>query len=348
MLRSFSNKAIATKARAMYGGRITHSDYEELMKKRSVGDAAAYLRDNTHYREVLGQIDPGSIHRGQLEHLLRSLRYIHYQRLIAYDFGQQRLYHYIYRWDELQQLTALLRYLSGRGQGQAEGQYDFHYDRRLAGHTSYSFTGLVQVKSYRELVDFLGDSPYGRILGRFPPDSSGQIDLTGCEQALSAYYYNTQLSVVNKELRGEARAALKERFYQRIDEENLTQAYRLKRFFHSDPQYIRQSLLPFPTRSKKLIDAVIDAPGLGEVHAALRRAGLIAEGEEQEGDVIERAMLRQRARESKRDLRNSGCPPVVLRAYMTQLHIEQNNIVNIIESVRYGLPAEEMRGMLIL
>ena len=54
MLRSFSNKAIATKARAMYGARVTQADYEELMKKRTVGDAAAYLRDNTHYREVMG------------------------------------------------------------------------------------------------------------------------------------------------------------------------------------------------------------------------------------------------------------------------------------------------------
>ena len=76
MLRSFSNKAIATKARAMYGARVTQADYEELMKKRTVGDAAAYLRDNTHYREVLGQIDPAAIHRGQLENMLRSLRYV--------------------------------------------------------------------------------------------------------------------------------------------------------------------------------------------------------------------------------------------------------------------------------
>lgn len=348
MLRSFSNKAIATKARAMYGARVTQADYEELMKKRTVGDAAAYLRDNTHYREVLGQIDPAAIHRGQLENMLRSLRYVQYQRLIAYDFGQQQLYYYIYRWDELQQLTALLRYLSGRGQGQAAGQYDFHYDQRLAGHTSYDLTGLVQVKSYQELVAFLGDSPYGKILRRFPPDTSGQIDLMGCERALSAYYYSCQLSIVNKELKGEARADLKERFYQRIDEENLTQAYRLKRFFHSDPQYIRQSLLPFPTRSGKLLDTIVDAGDLQQVHAALAKAGLMDEGTELEGDFIERAMLRRRAKASKRDLRGASCPPVVLRAYMTQMSIEMENIINIIESVRYGLPVDEMRRMLVL
>ena len=31
---------------------------------------------------------------------------------------------------------------------------------------------------------------------------------------------------------------------------------------------------------------------------------------------------------------------------MAQLEIELDDIINIIESVRYGLPVEEMRGML--
>ena len=85
------------------------------MKKRTVGDAAAYLRDNTHYREVLGQVDAAAIHRGQLENLLRSFRYFQYQRLIAYNFGQQKLYRYLYFREEIQQLLGLLRYLSGKG-----------------------------------------------------------------------------------------------------------------------------------------------------------------------------------------------------------------------------------------
>ena len=59
-------------------------------------------------------------------------------------------------------------------------------------------------------------------------------------------------------------------------------------------------------------------------------------------------MLRRRAKASKRDLRGASCPPVVLRAYMTQMSIELENIINIIESVRYGLPVDEMRRMLVL
>ena len=37
MLKSFSNKAIATKARAMYGARVTAADCEELVKSARWG-----------------------------------------------------------------------------------------------------------------------------------------------------------------------------------------------------------------------------------------------------------------------------------------------------------------------
>ena len=177
MLKSFSNKAIATKARAMYGERVTAADYEELLKKRSVGEAAAYLRDNTHYREVLGQMDPATIHRGQLEHLLRSLRYIQYQRLIAFDFGQQELYQYIYAWDESRQLVAFLRFLGSKKGEQDREPYHSRYDRRLAEHASYDLEKMAELKSYRDLLDFFEGSGYGRLLRQFPPDAQGQLDL---------------------------------------------------------------------------------------------------------------------------------------------------------------------------
>lgn len=348
MLKSFSNKAIATKARAMYGARVTSADCEELIKKRTVGEVAAYLRDNTHYREVLAQVEPSAIHRGQLENFLRSLSYIQYRRLIAFDFGQQSFYRYRYFRDEIQQVVNLLRYLSGKGQGQASGQYDFHYDQHLVGQTTYDLEKLVAVQSWRELLEFFGDTPYGKILRRFPPDPSGQVDLMGCEQALSTYYYKGILTAIDREFSGGARTALREVTYQRIDWENLTQAYRLKRFFHSDEEFIRRSLLPFHTPSQKLIDQIIGADGVQELHAILNRAGLIPEGQDPGDGFIESVVLVQREKQSRKDLRNSPYPAVVLQAYMTHLEIELEDLINIIESVRYGLPPEEIRSMLIL
>ena len=348
MLKSFSNKAIATKARAMYGERVTAADYEELLKKRSVGEAAAYLRDNTHYREVLGQMDPATIHRGQLEHLLRSLRYIQYQRLIAFDFGQQELYQFIYAWDESRQLVAFLRFLGSKKGEQDREPYHSRYDRRLAEHASYDLEKMAELKSYRDLLDFFEGSGYGRLLRQFPPDAEGQLDLLKCEQAISANYYQRQLDIVDKELSGGAREAMRQVFLQRIDNQNLSQAYRLKRFFRSDPAFIRGSLLPFETPLSKTIGQMAEAENIAAVHSILDKAGLSQGGSPEDTDFIETAVQRIRAKQSKKDLRGAGDPPVVLHAYITQLEIELGNVINVIESVRYGLPPDEIRSMLIL
>lgn len=348
MLKSFSNKAIATKARAMYGARVTAADYEELVKKRSVGEVAAYLRDNTHYKEVLSQVEPSAVHRGQLENFLRSLRYIQYQRLIAFDFGQQEIYHYIYDWDESRQLFALLRHMSSQGNSQNKEKYNFRFDRRLAHRASYDLARMVEISSYQDLLSFFKNSPYGNILRRFSPDEKGQLDLIGLEQAISTYYYQTQLAIVDRELSGDARESTRQVFLRRIDNQNLSQVYRLKRFFHSDPAFIRESLLPFDTPLKKVIDQMIASGSVQELHAILEREGLAQGGSEEDTDFIERMVQSLRARQSKKLLRNSAHPPVVLHSYITQLEVELGNLVNVIESVRYGLPPEEIRSMLVI
>ena len=206
----------------------------------------------------------------------------------------------------------------------------------------------MAVGSWQELLEFFGDTPYGKILRRFPPDPSGQIDLMGCEQALSTYYYKWMLTAIDREFSGGAREALRKMTYERIDWENLTQAYRLKRFFHSDEAFIRRSLLPFRTPSQKVIDQLIGAGSTQELHAILDRNGFVPEGQDTEVGFIESVALIQREKQSRRDLRNSPYPAVVLQAYMTHLEIELEDLINIIESVRYGLPPEEIRSMLIL
>ena len=91
-----------------------------------------------------------------------------------------------------------------------------------------------------------------------------------------------------------------------------------------------------------------EAENIAAVHSILDKAGLSQGGSPEDTDFIETAVQRIRAKQSKKDLRGAGDPPVVLHAYITQLEIELGNVINVIESVRYGLPPDEIRSMLIL
>lgn len=346
MLGDYSDRAIASKVRAMYRYRLTPGDYEELMKKRTVGDIAAYLRDNTHYREALEQADYADIHRGQLETMLRGLMYGQYRRLLTFNYSGKRIYRYFYLKEEMVELLALLRSLSGREYDEEAERYRPPAGGWLDGNVTLDLEKLADVESIVELTGLLGDSPYGKLLKRFPPNEEGQIDFVRCEQAFYTYYYQELLTFVKSELSGQAAKATREAVYRRIDNQNIVQTYRLKRFFRSDEEFIRENLLPFKTSSQPLIDRMIAAPDVQRLHAILEEAGLAREGEVRERDYIESVILRLRAKQSRWDLHNSTHPSVVLYAYMTHLEIELEDIINIIESVRYGLPIEEMRKML--
>lgn len=83
--RSFSGQAMIAKAHAMYGKRLKSENYHELVRLKSVGDIAAYLKNTPGYADTLANIYPESIHRGQLELLLRKSVFNKYVRLARYD-----------------------------------------------------------------------------------------------------------------------------------------------------------------------------------------------------------------------------------------------------------------------
>ena len=85
MLTALSSKAIMTKAKAMYSRHLTPEQYREMINRRSVPEIAAYLKEETAYQELLSAVQPTSVHRGQLESMLRKARYNQYARLIHYD-----------------------------------------------------------------------------------------------------------------------------------------------------------------------------------------------------------------------------------------------------------------------
>ena len=65
-----SSNTISAKAKSMYGKRLTDADYKDMLRRSSVSDIAAYLKENTSYQTALAQVDTHNIHRGQLENLL--------------------------------------------------------------------------------------------------------------------------------------------------------------------------------------------------------------------------------------------------------------------------------------
>lgn len=347
MLENFSSKAIASKARAMYARRLSAGDCNEMMKKSSVGEVAVFLRDSTHYGRVLGSVDTENIHRGQLEERLREVRYDSYAALTRYCFSRSAgFYQYLFLWDEVEQIINLLRYI-GAG---SEGEYFFHYSKYLPRYCSYNLTQLVACRDFEAVTRVLAGTPYQAALRAHPPRSmegKNQLDMVFCERDLKVCYYDRVFALIKKEFSGGAARELREIFMNRIDAENIADAYRLRHFFKSTPDYIRSALLPYRTDSYRLIDHIIAAEDDAELSEILHGSRFGKDGMP-DTDFIENLTLREQEVTSRRLLRYSTHPAVTLVSYMTQMEIELENVINIVEGIRYGLPPVEIKKLLIL
>ena len=345
MLQAFSDNAIYAKCRSFFGERLTPADYGEMMKKSSVSEVAACLKESTHYRDVLSGADEGTIHRGQLENLLRNEKFRIYERIIQYDARRDGdFYHYIYLREEIDQLINLLMYLSGG----CDGEYFYRYSDYLKKHCAYDLDRVVLARSFDQLLEILAGTQYAKILEKDRPEGEDRFDLAACERNLNTYYYRSLLDTIDKEFSGETRRALHRLFLERIDAENIAGAYRLRRFFKNTPDSIRLNLLPFETPSRKLIDDIIASGTPAELEQVLRHSQLGEMMEEGDIQFIENITHRLRNHLSKRYIWYSSHPPVVMVALMTQLDLELENLINIIESIRYGLVPAEMKNLLVI
>lgn len=345
MLKTMSNNAILTKSRAMFGKRLTESDYNELMRKQSVPELAQYLRDNTHYEQVIGKIDVQSIRRGQLESLLRRSMFERYIKLIRYDSsGSEGFYHYIVVRSEIDQLLTAIRLLNS---GSMQDYY-FTMPAFLEKYARFDLASLGGANSYEQLLSVVKRTDYYKIMERYRPLEGQPVNIAACEAALLTYYFRHVFSAINKEFSGPGKKELEELFLMQIDIHNFAVAFRLRRYFNSPPQEVKACLLPFETQSKKTIAAIVNATSKEQIMEIVAKSKYGKDQKIDDLEYVESLVERTRYRRSLKDMRFSTNPSVVLTSFMLLCTEELNNIVNIVEGIRYGLDTADIKNLLIL
>lgn len=72
MGRLLSYSGISTKIRAMQSKLISESEIQEMLQFTSVSHAAAWLKRTPEYAKAWADLDENSLHRGQIEKLLKA------------------------------------------------------------------------------------------------------------------------------------------------------------------------------------------------------------------------------------------------------------------------------------
>lgn len=338
--------AIGAKAKAMYGKRISEAQYEELARKKSVAEIAQTLKSESSYKETLKDIHENAIHRGQLEVLLRQDLYARMDRLMRYANDKQKYYYLIMlKQIEIDQILSCIRTLISQDFTRSIANVPFYFKR----YTKLNVDAVMQSRSYEELMHALRGSNYETILRSFQTDDMNTFDYTACECALQQYYIDLIMRSIDRQCKRKQRKLLKQIWATKIELDNITKIYRYKKFFHADEQIIQNALITCDgTMPKQMLDKMIKVSDAKELLNLLANSPYHLHMDEKEYVYIEYYTDMIKYHLAKRHMHYTNASAIVYTAYMILAQREIDNIVHIVEGVRYGVAPEEIMSMVIM
>lgn len=344
MALASSAQAISAKARAMYGRCLTRQDFQNLLGCHSVVEVASYLKTHTHYAAVLTDINESTVHRGYLEAVLRRKLFSDYESLMHYDRSMnRRLSDYYIRKSEVEQILHCLHLMrAGRQQ-----DFLFSVPAFLTKSTRLDLKRMAVAQDLEELIQAMRYTPYAAILQRFMPCPVKQLPMTAVENALICYQYDTLFEEIDGLSRGQ-RQEMHRLFGVQADAINVSRIRRMKKYFHMTPDQIRPNLLSVsgnisPALLQRMVEAETDERVM---ELFFSTAGKWVD--EAQRTHLDDLPMRLPYFVARRYMHFSTYPLVVFASYIIITEIELDDLINIIEGIRYGLPPADIQAMLVL
>lgn len=343
MKQTMEYSALTTKIRAMLRGRLTAEEYGQLIQLRSVSEVAAYLKHNTRYMKVLRDVNEAYIHRGYLETLLRDLLKADLAAFYPFLNTAQKFFLNVFTVrGEIEIIKVFLRLL-----------YSKHSERFQVGkrgkelHTKgFEPERFAEAGSFSEFVQMLRHTQYYPMLSTFVGDETRQ-NLFDLEMSLDMYCTNLAQDYAKKYLKEEERNIVRKMYGTEIDLDNLLFILRAKKYYAFPPEKILPYLIRRGGRLKRQhISEIAESTDFEE---AIRLIGTTRYA--QAFDVQER-FLEKGAREFllHEFLHTFAANPYSIAAPLCYLHIKETeiqNMVTVIEGIRYGLPPEKIRDKIV-
>ena len=348
-----NHQATAAAIRSAYGHRLKAADYRELVSLHSVQEVVSYLKETEGYGDLLRGLEPSYTHRGYLEMLLKRNLFTQCLHFCSLEHLQNTPFFRFFIYDyEIRELIKKLLLMPEGVQA-----YISAMDAWLDPYFSFPMDRLARADSAAELIAAAAGTPYQAVLKKqLSPETGRPYDFTACEIALRACYLERILKEAESTVRGSDLEALRDLIGEQIDLINLINAYRLKCVFHAEEDTLRSMMLPIPGRlPRRTCDALYAAPNLDAFLEVLKttRYGRLLNGvtglsDPSDSIRLEHAFQTLRCRSARNALHFSSHAAVSLYAVHFLYQTEVQNLITIIEGIRYGKPASYMQELLVL
>lgn len=335
--------AIMAKARAMYGKRLTLQDYSALCACRSTGEIVSYLRSKTGYADAFENTVTAGIEEGYAEFLIKKLAYNRFATLCRYEmsFGEE-LHNYFIVKEEVSQILSCIKSILLKNTDKYVMSVPAFYTKSL----SLDAYDLMNTKTVPELIEALDSTAYKPLIEKCYASSA---DYLGYECEILNYFYEFEYKLISKKS-GRANRELFELLSTKADTQFIDKLYRAKKYFSETSQSSVKSLAPvhLTSLSQKQIKSLLGAKDEKELLTVLKGTKYKAYAEKiGKADYAEQAIQEENYKMYKHMLRFSTDPNVAMFCFMFLENIEIENIVHIIEGVKYRISPEEIKSLLI-
>lgn len=337
MKRAGENATIA-KIRAMHGRMLSAEDYKTLSAKKSISEVAQFLKEHSRLAGALDDIDVNTVHRDFLEEALRKQNFETFIRLRDFqNLGAGSFYNFVCERYELDQLASLvLSVRNGERYGFVKSLPSYFLPQ-----SELDFLALSKCTEISELCSELKKTKYASLADGIMSLSGSSPDGLAADMLFQRYHNDRLLKSIKDELPKKAAEVLAGAVKKDIDLRNTVIAYRLKTFFGFSSEQIKLCRLPISSTGVKLLDRMLACESEEQMMELI--TGDLSPKEDGSG-FIEIALARLRLRRAKKLLREQSLP-VAYYAFLELCDIETENVIHVIEGIRYGLKPDNIERL---
>lgn len=331
---------IVTKVHAMNRRLLSPAQYEELIQKGTVLEALEFLKTTPAYADVFSDAYAKNSHRDAIERRLMDSLYTDFIKLYRFSSMRERTFldGYFLHYEVMIVKWCLRNVMNTASPDVSLGSFETFFHR----HSKLTLEALNNCDTLEEFMAALAGSPYEKLF--MPIYNSGSRRLSDYETALDLYYFSSIWKLKKKKLSDAEQKDVGATFGARIDLLNLQWIYRCRRHFHMEDTDIYAMLIPIGHKLRMSdIQALVHVES-DEEFARIVAATPYSKWIPQEdltrlSEVSDRLLghlYRLRSRKNPYSL-------ATVNRYLYQKEDEINHLIPIIEGIRYGLSAEEIR-----
>lgn len=350
-MQNSNDGAVVAKIKAIYGKKIQKNQLIELSNCKSVSAIASYLKLNTSYSKILKNVDENTIHRGQLENLLKQQNFNNYEKIYHY-LSKRNVSIFKLAIEEFEMLEILRMVLLLNANNVKD--YITNLPTYLISKCGINLLKLAKVETYENLLTLLKPTQYYKPLKKLEPSNETQkIDYFSCEHELFKQFFKRTFQVVKQNVKKSEQKELKNLIKLRIDHINICRIYRLKVLLNESNEKINKLVFNFhKVLNDEKIKSLINSKNSKEFglkfqeffHTSKASQNLFNEKD----FYIENLIAKLDHKAYKKLIHLSNNFSTVFYAFHKLSQIELSNLIYAIEGVRYGIMAKEIQELYVV